>query len=163
MLLTRSPLYFRPEGRFRARLACVKHAASVHSEPGSNSPVESCMAEPKPSHFFRNCCAPGQEPGGTSDGWVLIRRDHPARQTIDVDRILYSVFKEPTPPREGEPRAYDNTSASSRPAASDLGADRRPDSQNPLASDRTTGVGFWSFSGLEQPFTGAHLGASEAV
>ena len=39
-LLTRSPLYSGPEGPFLVRLACVKHAASVHSEPGSNSPVE---------------------------------------------------------------------------------------------------------------------------
>ena len=29
----------RGRSRFRARLACVRHAASVHSEPGSNSPV----------------------------------------------------------------------------------------------------------------------------
>ncbi len=36
-LLTRPPLYSRSENRFRVRLACVKHAASVHSEPGSNS------------------------------------------------------------------------------------------------------------------------------
>ncbi len=39
VLLTRSPLYSPPEGDFLARLACVRHAASVHSEPGSNSPV----------------------------------------------------------------------------------------------------------------------------
>ena len=39
VLLTRSPLYSPPEGSFRARLACVRHAASVRSEPGSNSPV----------------------------------------------------------------------------------------------------------------------------
>src|SRR6476660_3517244 len=49
--------YSRPEGRlptcyspvrrstgvrrpFRARLACVRHAASVRSEPGSNSPLK---------------------------------------------------------------------------------------------------------------------------
>ena len=38
MLLTRSPLS-GSRSRLRARLACVKHAASVHSEPGSNSPV----------------------------------------------------------------------------------------------------------------------------
>ena len=36
-LLTRAPLY-SPEG-FLVRLACVRHAASVRSEPGSNSPV----------------------------------------------------------------------------------------------------------------------------
>ena len=40
-LLTRLPLYSRPEGRFRVRLACMRHAASVDSEPGSNSQVES--------------------------------------------------------------------------------------------------------------------------
>ena len=28
---------------FRVRLACVRHAASVQSEPGSNSSVESCL------------------------------------------------------------------------------------------------------------------------
>ena len=40
VLLTRSPLYSAPEGAFRVRLACVKRAASVHPEPGSNSPFE---------------------------------------------------------------------------------------------------------------------------
>ena len=38
VLLTRSPLY-SPEG-FLVRLACVRHAASVRSEPGSNSPID---------------------------------------------------------------------------------------------------------------------------
>ena len=37
MLLTRSPLYSSPCGDFPVRLACVRHAASVDSEPGSNS------------------------------------------------------------------------------------------------------------------------------
>ena len=40
VLLTRSPLYSLPEGNFLARLACVRHAASVRSEPGSNSQFE---------------------------------------------------------------------------------------------------------------------------
>ena len=34
-LLTRAPLYSPPEGDFLVRLACLKHAASVRSEPGS--------------------------------------------------------------------------------------------------------------------------------
>ena len=38
-LLTRAPLYSPPEGDFLVRLACLKHSASVRSEPGSNSPV----------------------------------------------------------------------------------------------------------------------------
>jgi hypothetical protein len=37
VLLTRAPLYSSPEGNFRVRLACLRHAASVDSEPGSNS------------------------------------------------------------------------------------------------------------------------------
>src|SRR5206468_5895959 len=39
-LLTRSPLAARLP-RAAARLACVKHSASVQSEPGSNSSVQS--------------------------------------------------------------------------------------------------------------------------
>ncbi len=39
-LLTRLPLYSQPEGYFRVRLACIRHAASVDSEPGSNSQVK---------------------------------------------------------------------------------------------------------------------------
>ena len=36
-LLTRPPLTFIPEGIQSVRLACVRHAASVRPEPGSNS------------------------------------------------------------------------------------------------------------------------------
>src|SRR5262245_47022769 len=39
-LLTRSPLYSEDCSSFRVRLACVKHAASVHSEPASDSPIK---------------------------------------------------------------------------------------------------------------------------
>ena len=39
-LLTRSPLYWVTEVTFLVRLACVRHAASVDSEPGSNSQVK---------------------------------------------------------------------------------------------------------------------------
>ena len=38
VLLTRSPLETR---RSLVRLACIRHAASVHPEPGSNSPFDS--------------------------------------------------------------------------------------------------------------------------
>ena len=40
VLLTRLPLYSIPEGTFRVRLAGLMHAASVRSEPGSNSPYD---------------------------------------------------------------------------------------------------------------------------
>src|ERR671926_1102422 len=39
VLLTRSPLVY-PRRGLTARLACVKHAASVRPEPGSNSPTK---------------------------------------------------------------------------------------------------------------------------
>ena len=39
LVLTSSPLYSGPEGPFHVRLACLIHAASVRSEPGSNSPI----------------------------------------------------------------------------------------------------------------------------
>ena len=38
-LLTRSPLYSPDESEFLVRLACVMYAASVRSEPGSNSSI----------------------------------------------------------------------------------------------------------------------------
>ena len=50
-LLTRPPLshqiFHSEEIRIRCfvRLACVKHAASVHPEPGSNSHVKVCIAQ----------------------------------------------------------------------------------------------------------------------
>ena len=40
VLRTRSPLYSRPEGRFLARLACLRHAANIRSEPGSNPSIK---------------------------------------------------------------------------------------------------------------------------
>ncbi len=49
VLLTRAPLTHRSEF---VRLACVKPAASVRSEPGSNSPVESGFASSMTSSFF---------------------------------------------------------------------------------------------------------------
>lgn len=43
VLLTRSPLEY-PQAGLSVRLACVKHAASVRPEPGSNSPTKTCRA-----------------------------------------------------------------------------------------------------------------------
>jgi hypothetical protein len=43
VLLTRSPLEY-PQAGLSVRLACVKHAASVRPEPGSNSPTKTCCA-----------------------------------------------------------------------------------------------------------------------
>ena len=48
VLLTRAPLYSPPCEGFLARLACVKHAANVRSEPGSNSPVQILKTAARP-------------------------------------------------------------------------------------------------------------------
>jgi hypothetical protein len=45
VLLTRSPLVYSRRS-LTARLACVKHAASVRPEPGSNSPLKSVDTAP---------------------------------------------------------------------------------------------------------------------
>ena len=46
VLLTRSPLVY-PRRGLTVRLACVKHAASVRPDPGSNSPLKN-IAKPDP-------------------------------------------------------------------------------------------------------------------
>ena len=57
MLLTRSPLIHPVQAPgFSVRLACVKHAASVHPEPGSNSPQKTkkrCSQSGQPHHRRR--------------------------------------------------------------------------------------------------------------
>src|SRR5690606_38020789 len=56
VLLTRSPLVY-PRRGLTARLACVKHAASLRPEPGSNSPSRSntpTRAEPGGETWKRN-------------------------------------------------------------------------------------------------------------
>src|SRR3989304_7474261 len=53
-LLTRSPLgHLRTSTKSLVRLACIRHAASVHPEPGSNSPQKTSNT-PKTdcSHFW---------------------------------------------------------------------------------------------------------------
>ncbi len=82
VLLTRSPLYL-PEG-FLVRLACVRHAASVRSEPGSNSPIDiSCSKEKKHQPGF---------PEGFPSLWV--QSGIVLLEPVQVRHISYSVFKE---------------------------------------------------------------------
>ena len=51
VLLTLSPLSPRRE---YVRLACLIHAASVHSEPGSNSPLRKVRTHPRRNALFFN-------------------------------------------------------------------------------------------------------------
>ena len=65
---------------FRVRLACIRHAASVHSEPGSNSKVQ-ILDEPKLALFI-----------------FLYSTNHRSglpRIDVRTYSVFYSVFKEP--------------------------------------------------------------------
>ena len=54
MLLTRSPLVYPRKG-LTVRLACVKHAASVRPEPGSNSPLKTFQHPPTTRPAGKHC------------------------------------------------------------------------------------------------------------
>src|SRR5690625_641389 len=59
VILTRSPLIHPQQaGSFSVRLACVKHAASVHPEPGSNSPYKT-YKQFNQTHQTGNSLMPG--------------------------------------------------------------------------------------------------------
>ena len=64
MLLTRAPLYSWYCYHFLARLACVRHAASVDSEPGSNSRLKPVVSPPR-----RRSGAARRYPRGWSEDW----------------------------------------------------------------------------------------------
>src|SRR6476469_2080125 len=53
VLLTRSPLEY-PQAGLSVRLACVKHAASVRPEPGSNSPLNAYRHRPRKAIVNKN-------------------------------------------------------------------------------------------------------------
>ena|GEM_PF-6463412 len=86
MLLTRTPLYSRGCPRFLVRLACVRHAASVDSEPGSNSRLKlgrphRCNSHHKTllQHGPKFWSSPGSakcEPGRMTVPFFAIRKEH---------------------------------------------------------------------------------------
>ena len=86
VLLTRSPLVY-PRRGLTARLACVKHAASVRPEPGSNSPLKSSDSPPKRA----------------ANSWSVSWQE---RQILTDVRIIDFLPKEPSCVT-GEPVALD--------------------------------------------------------
>ena len=82
VLLTRSPLVYSRRS-LTARLACVKHAASVRPEPGSNSPL----------NYFRR----------PAEARAPIFGDVPARDRI-TDMLSESSFFLPKEPPTSTPR-----------------------------------------------------------
>ena len=85
MFLTRPPRK-RPEGR-PVRLACIRHAASVDPEPGSNSPPSSGHTLPGCDHGVTRCVAQVSP----------APRDHPRPRR-------HPVFRAPPAPLEVRPR-----------------------------------------------------------
>ena len=80
-----------PRRGLTAQLACVKHAASVHSEPGSNSPVENGdrLTRRLDGHF---------ELGARSLFELMVSvASTIARRMTEVRQFLDPVFKEPAP------------------------------------------------------------------
>ncbi len=86
VLLTRPPLYSGPEGPFRVRLACVRRAASVDSEPGSNSRLKS----------------PGQ-PGRAPRGAPARRRERFGPESDEVVLHVQPICERSAPPRIAPP------------------------------------------------------------
>ena len=139
-----SPSYPPPQGRLStryspvrrstgvllrrlARLACVKHAASVHSEPGSNSPV--CVPVPLP-RLSRACPKPEnarlpipfRRPDSSLFGTSIFVEwstlvDRSKESTLHFRRLPYhpySVFNEPLVPFEGARYCQNIASVSSQ-------------------------------------------------
>ena len=90
-LLTRLPLYLRPEGRVRVRLACMRHAASVDSEPGSNSQVEKRAPNAALAGGAR------QTSNTRADGSCVVQCLCQADTRTLFASTSYPVFKEPAP------------------------------------------------------------------
>jgi hypothetical protein len=86
VLLTRSPLEY-PRRGLSARLACVKHAASVRPEPGSNSPSRSYDNPRTHAHS-----------AGTRDHRHKKRKSTPAKQHTPKGMLLYQ--RNPTTTRQ---------------------------------------------------------------
>ena len=87
VLLTRAPLYSRGEPLFLARLACVRPAANVRSEPGSNSPL--IFVDDVSSDFIptRLCRARGR--GSSESGFACWHKTHnSSRYSVFKDRLL---------------------------------------------------------------------------
>jgi hypothetical protein len=83
-LLTRLPLYSGAEAPFHVRLACLIHAASVRSEPGSNSPLWTLFSSPKRAVEVTGSCDPADS--------ELCRMLHTALETHEPTRAKRTLF-----------------------------------------------------------------------
>ena len=110
VLLTRLPLYSRTEARFLVRLACVKHAASVRSEPGSNSPVKVW----NPTFDLRKLTAGSQANQRYQTSFGLSGVNRTGRKLLKSNSFrkagtLYLVFKEVAAAAAGTESSVENS------------------------------------------------------
>ncbi len=88
VLLTRLPCYSRPESPFRIRLACVRHAASVRSEPGSNSPLD---PSPRQAHT-RACPWPSLSGRASRTACSLSQRSLAYYTNVSINSLFSLIF-----------------------------------------------------------------------
>jgi hypothetical protein len=97
VLLTRSPLEY-PRRSLSARLACVKHAASVRPEPGSNSPLKNNTHNHNPKkaaiHGKKEPTPGKKQTSSYSPESLPYQRNHPSTPTPP-----------PTPQKEAQTRS----------------------------------------------------------
>ena len=110
-LLTRPPLAARVQApRVAARLACVKRAASVQSEPGSNSSINLRVV---PASFYLSCDAITRarkiytrrrvivsSPAPAHIGCILIIKEHSGRQETSIQELYYTLLAKKCTNRE---------------------------------------------------------------
>src|SRR5690606_28062545 len=110
VLLTRSPLEY-PRRGLSARLACVKHAASVRPEPGSNSPTKT--GKPKPGKQKCQTHQPAENPPtsrhkkpGTGLSDTLLSSQRPITHQKPPRKSRQAPGAQPHPPRHRNRRFY---------------------------------------------------------
>jgi hypothetical protein len=108
VLLTRSPLE-HPRRGLSVRLACVKHAASVRPEPGSNSPTKT--TSPTSQHTQKARRQPetqNQQDPSKQTSQPDPNQKSPANQQIRLSKSTLSssqktnTHHKPTPQNEGQ-------------------------------------------------------------
>src|SRR2546429_4963340 len=126
VLLTRSPLHTPPERDAVARLACVKHAASVRPEPGSNSPTKTLEKNPGKK-------SPKTAPNQTPKDPVRHRQEPKTIGTGITNTLLSS---QRTTPPEATPPHYPARFVASNPGATGLSHSNAPHGCARVASSR---------------------------
>lgn len=99
MLLTRSPLEY-PRRGLSVRLACVKHAASVRPEPGSNSPQKISPIKDQPG-FVKSPTKTGKKTNNQQKIILLIIHQKIMKKvkqkTVIIDALTRQHNNHPTP------------------------------------------------------------------